>query len=307
MRIISSTPCRISIFGGGTDVGEYAQKYGGFCINMAINIRQKVEINDSIIGHTIPEGASYEFYKNIFSFMDTPLPSGLFCSFDGIIESGLGSSASAAVALVGAVNKYKNLGMTRRDIAEKAWDIEVNAVGLFGGKQDQYVAAFGGINAMRFTNGVEVVPLRDNFMSKIFPSLVMFYTGSNRKSPTIQEGLRIITLSQRVELDKIKGLAMDAIQPIGSGDIEVVGKLLDKSWACKKRSNNGVSTSEFDQIYDKAKKLGAWGGKLLGAGGGGYCIFIVDPDKRQNLIDNLGIKWVDFDIDFNGLDCRILC
>ena len=312
MRILSLSPTRISLAGGGTDVGEYARKYGGLCINFAINIRQKMEIvcgevEDQFGNVTFPTGATLGFYTTILAEMGvSEREMGIEAVFDGHINGGLGTSASAAVCLIGAINKYKNMGYSREDIAEAAWNIETKRLGLFGGKQDQYASSFGGINAMWFKNKVEVYPLNRDFIEDVLPGLILFYTGSNRASPKIQEGLKTLSSTQKLELDEIKRIALEAIPAIGSGDIEKVGTLLDESWYHKKRSNRGVSTPEFDELYDKAKKIGVWGGKLIGSGGGGYCIFVIDPSKRQKLIDGLKIEQIDFDVDFNGVDVRIL-
>ena len=105
-------------------------------------------------------------------------------------------------------------------------------------------------------------------------------------------------------MGQIKKLVTEAVPLIGNGDIEAAGRLLHNSWTLKKKSNRGVGNSEFEKVYKKAQELGVWGGKICGAGGGGYCIFMIDPDKRQSLIDGLGIKWIDYDWDFNGLDVR---
>lgn len=307
MRILSMAPTRISLFGGSTDLPEFASRYGGFCLNMAINIRQEILLTNDNQIIKYPTNGSENFYWLILNEfgIGKSQTTGFNASFNGEITGGIGSSAAAAVALIGAVNKYKNLGMSRADIAEKAWNIETNKLNLYGGRQDQYCAAFGGVNGMEFRQDqVTVVPLSRNFADKLYPSLVLFHLGFNRKNPRIQEGFKGLTQGQIFYLDKIKKLVTDAIPYIGEGDIEAVGRLLDKSWELKKKSNKGVGSPVFEMIYRKAKKLGAWGGKICGAGGGGYCIFMIDPAKRQNLIDSLGIKWIDYDWDFNGVDVR---
>ena len=215
MKIFSQAPCRISLFGGGTDVGEYAQKYGGICINLAINIRQEFRIAEKSRETPYGKQVGFEFVEKIMKEMGDP-DLVYDQTFGGEITGGLGSSASAAVALVGAINKHKDLGMSRAGIAERAWEIETGSLGLFGGKQDQYVATFGGINAMEFTNKVTIVPLANSFLDHILPGLFLFYTGSNRKSPKIQEGLRTITSHQKYELDRIKKTAVEAVPLIGT-------------------------------------------------------------------------------------------
>lgn len=313
MEIVSQAPCRVSLFGGGTDLPEFSSKYGGFCLNMAINIRQKMEIEcdtteDQFGNLTFPVGGNERFYKTIMNEMGvSEREMGIEAVFDGELTGGLGSSAAAAVCLVGTINKYKSLGMSRAGIAERAWEIEVNRLGLYGGRQDQNCAAFGGVNGMEFRGDrVTVLPLDRRFVEELYPSLVLFHLGFNRKDPKIQEGFKNLTQEQVFYLTQIKELVIEATLYIGEGDIEAVGKLLDKSWELKKKSNKGVGNNRFEEVLKRAKDLGVWGGKICGAGSGGYCIFMIDPDKRQKLIDELGIKWVDFDIDWQGLDCRIL-
>lgn len=301
MQVRSTAPTRISLFGGGTDVGEYAEKYGGICLNFAINIRQVFTIDTQSTIHSWLQQDSLDFINSLI----TPYrvgEMGIRHDFDGEIESGLGSSAAAAVALVGAVDKIGNLGMPRSEIAEKAWDIEVNKVGLFGGKQDQYCSAFGGVNVMEFKKNVEVTPLSTAYLSKVFPCLSLFYLGNNRKSPKIQEGLKKITSEQKEHLDKIKSIAFEAITNME--DPEKIGHLLNLSWNHKKLSNKGVTNENIDKIYEKAIKLGSWGGKVLGAGSGGHILFISPPDKKIKLEEDLGLKNIDFSICWNGLEVK---
>ena len=212
------------------------------------------------------------------------------------------------MALLGVINRRKNLGLNSYQIAEKAWELEVDKIGLFGGKQDQYAATFGGINVIEFKKGgeVNVIPMARGFIEPLFPSLVLFYTGKNRKSSKIQEGLKEPNSDQIKALNRIKRLALEAIDPISKGDFRVVGALLDEAWEWKKLSNKGVTNKELDDIYSKAKELGAYGGKTCGAGGGGFMLFVVNPTEREDFIKNLGLEWWDFSPDFNGLEVRIL-
>ena len=314
MKIQSLAPTRASLFGGGTDVSPYCDEYGGLCVNMAINLRQKLTLysEDDIYEHpyvTVPSLGSEKFYYTIleeFKINGGHLSS-IKAEFDGLIESGIGSSASAAVCLVGAINKRLNLGMSLDQIAEKAWDIEVNKLRLFGGKQDQYAAAYGGVNVMEFKkDGVKITPLAKGFIEPLLPSLTLFYTGTNRKSAKIQEGFKKLTKDQIWALDRIKRLAFNAIDPIAKGDYIKVGALLDDAWELKKLSNKGVTNNIIDEIYAKAKELGAYGGKCCGAGGGGFMLFVVNPEEREKFIKELGLEWWDFSPCWQGLETRIL-
>lgn len=315
MKIQAVAPTRLSLFGGGTDVDPYASKYGGLVINMAINLRQKTTLytDDDLYELTGPNIIPYlgkqEFnYAILDEFgMDDMHQVKLKSEFDAILESGLGSSASAAVALIGAINKYKNLNMSLDEIAEKAWEIEVKKMGLFGGKQDQYASVYGGVNAMQFEKDtVQVTPLARGFIKPLLPSLVLFYIGKNRKSAKIQEGFKQLDKDQIWALDNIKRIALNAIDPIGKGDFRRVGALLDDVWEFKKLSNKGVTNTFINQIYNRAKSLGSYGGKVLGAGGGGFILFVVDPTQKERFIRDMKIEWYDFSPCWNGLEVRVL-
>jgi D-glycero-alpha-D-manno-heptose-7-phosphate kinase len=221
----------------------------------------------------------------------------------------MGSSASLAVALLGAIKRIKGEGMDRLKIAEEAYDIEVNKLKMFGGLQDQVHASYGGVNIIEFGKETKVNQLSPSFIEFLLPYMVLFYTGQNRKSGKIQEGFKKLTRDQIKSLNNIKALTIDAITAIRDKDVALIGELLDLAWQLKKRSNKGVSNDRIDRIYDLALKNGAIGGKVLGAGGGGHILFICPPDKQPNLKEVMAkmcCKWVDFSIDYNGLETRIL-
>lgn len=230
--------------------------------------------------------------------------------YDGYLNSGLGASASAAVLLVALISKAKKLGLSKEQIAETAWHLETEELGLYGGRQDQYAAALGGFNSLLFVPGrLEVLPLGETFADKIVPAISLFYTGHNRKDPKIQEGLKELTPERIETLDAIKMMAVDGSKALVAGDIEKVGSLLDQSWELKKKSNKGVSTPEIDKAYEQAKKLGAYGGKVCGAGGGGFMYFVTDPTKKAEFVaslikENKSLEHWDFEVDYTGVNTR---
>lgn len=303
-------------------MAPYCDLYGGIVINMAINLRQKItgffgehlfDFNNGMAGKNVfPLNANPNFTYNILEEygLDDMHQIKFESLSDGLLEAGLGSSAAAAVAILGMINKRKNLGMSLDDIAEKAWELEVNKLKLFGGKQDQYCAAYGGINIMEFRKDkVTVIPLARGFIEKLLPSLCLFYTGQNRKSATIQEGFKKLSQYQIDNLNNIKGLALTAMDPIASGDIEMVGYMLNQTWEYKKHSNKGVSNPRIDNFYRVGIKNGALGGKILGAGGGGYMLFIVPPEKKAEFIQTMEkqeLEWWDFSPCWQGLEVREL-
>lgn len=310
MRVTATAPCRLSLFGGGTDLPVYFNKYGGIVISMAINIRQHITISDESNVYSYIEGANPKFYDAFFKEMDFR-PSSMLTSFDTHIESGLGSSASAAVALVGAIDKFLGLGMNRREIVEKAWDVEVNHLGLYGGKQDQYAAAWGGLNVMWFSSTVGTFrkDINGHKRDYLLEHILLFDTGESRKEEKIQEELKSLNNDQLMALHLIKKYANLARKAIECGDVMSIGSLLNEAWEFKKKSNPKMSNEKIDRIYEEAMIAGATGGKLMGSGGGGFMFFFVEP-RFQSLVikalEDLGCKHIDFSVDDNGLDVRRL-
>jgi D-glycero-alpha-D-manno-heptose-7-phosphate kinase len=311
MKVISHAPSRISLFGGGTDIDPYAQTYGGVCLSMAINIRQHVILDDHAKSlHLTEDDDPHFLWKVVESMGFAKTTFGVKHRYDHSIEGGLGSSAAFAVALVGALNKISGKSATPAEVAHSAWDIEVNKLGLYGGRQDQYAAAYGGVNAMQFgREGVVVTPLSRGFLEPILPHFLLFHMGFNRQRHDIQKSFKKLESIQVKALDGIKALAVAAIDPLAQGDIAEVARLMKHSWELKKYSNKGVTNEDIDALYEKALSMGASAGKVLGAGGGGHFLFIVAPDKQKEFIKNMEkerMRHVDFSIDWTGLDTRIL-
>src|SRR3990167_5418785 len=269
MIVEAHAPTRISLFGSGTDMDSYFTAYEGLTISLAINLREHITIYTDnnlfdVATNEIPPLGSLDFMHKIFDeFKMGGFHHVRFRSRSDLsLNSGMGASAASAVATVGAINRAKKLNMYKGEIAEKAWDIEVNKIGLFGGRQDQYAAVYGGVNLFEFNKtSVNVNPLGINFIEKILPSLVLIYLGKTRTNPRIQEGLRQLTQEQIQRLNQIKQIATKAIEPIGQGDLEKVAHLLDRSWRAKQRSNKGITESWINKIYEIGKKNKALGGK----------------------------------------------
>lgn len=314
MRVSSSAPTRISLAGGGCDLPIFYEKHGGLVISLAINIRQEMIIETGIDAHTkssIPEGSSQQFYRAIIKelgFKDSEVQ--IQAKFDGKIQSGLGTSASAAVALVAGLTRARGTNLDPEQTAELAWDIEVNREKMYGGKQDQYAAAFGGMNTFYFTEmGVLTCPWERQVAKELEEVLMLFHTGIIRSDTKIQEQFLTLSESQTIELEKIRTNAMTLIGGLESGDWKFVGHIISEGWEHKKKSNPKVTSPEIDKIYDTAMLSGAYGGKLCGSGGGGYIFFIVPPDKQDKVMMNLmsqGCFPVDFSVDYRGVSSRIL-
>ena len=318
MKIIAYAPSRLSFIGGGTDIESYYKNYGGYVINMAINLRQRVELykeDDTfhLIYNKFPVNGNPELFYKIFENygVNGHHHVRILSSFDGIIGAGLGSSAAACVCLIGALRRSQGLDMDKDMIAEEAYHTEVFDMGWAGGRQDQYAAAYGGFNQMSFGDGdkiVEVNPFHNGYAENLLPYLLLFYIGGTRESRKIQKGFERLSKKQIKALDHLKENAEQAFHHIIFNEMEDLGYLLHETWQFKKESNKGVSNSRIDDIYDYALKNGAWGGKIMGAGGAGYMLFMCPPEKRNYLIGKMKekhIEQIDFNIDYNGLETRI--
>ena len=313
MKIFSQAPCRISLCGGGTDIEPFASQFGGATISFAINIRQKFTLltGDDMWTHhgehIVPYGCHLNFvyaFRKRFG-VDGMHQNKFVSESDGGIRGGVGSSAAIAVAIVGALAKSQNKTMSRTEVAELAWEIETKDLNFFGGKQDQYAAAFGGLNLFEFTDKVNVQPFDRKYAETILSSLVLFHTNLERKDPKIQEGFKRLDSKQIRALKQIKSLVAPAIEAIGQENMQTLGEILDISWNYKKQSNKGISNPQLDDIYTKARKLGAIGGKLSGAGGGGFMFFIT-TDREKLIAGMEELEYWDISVDWNGLEIKIL-
>lgn len=255
--------------------------------------------------NTVPYGGKQEFVFKILDHykIDSMHHTHFYSEYDGFVGGGLGGSASALCAIIAAISKRLNLNYSKSDIVEKAFELSPN----FGGKQDQLAAVYGGANLFRF-QGDEIF-IRKLNIDKILPSILLFSTGIERKDPKIQEGLKNLTQIQIDNIHELKAITYDGLEAIEKGDIEELGKLLDKAWIYKKASNKNITNPQIDNIYNKAKQYGALGFKLLGSGGGGFFICIVDPKEKDNFIQDMeaeGSEWFDFNLCQQGVTTRIL-
>ena len=308
MKILSQAPTRISLFGGGTDLPVFSNRFGGTVISMAVNIYQRFFMSDGEKKEWKTVSDNQDFYNTIFKWMDYE-PNAFRQDFDGSIESGLGSSASCAVGMIAAITRLKGKYMTREQIAEKAWDIEVNGLKMYGGKQDQYAAAYGGMNVIYFNETVQVDPFERWRSERLVDNLLLFYIGENRQNPKIQEELFQLDQDKINSLQALKEIAEAAIGYLWTKDWPKVAELLDSSWHYKKLSNPKITTEKVDELYAKAKEAGAKGGKLCGSGGGGHMVFMASPEKQQKVTStllSLGCTPVDFSIDWSGVTTKFL-
>jgi D-glycero-alpha-D-manno-heptose-7-phosphate kinase len=300
--IISRTPFRVSFFGGGTDYPKWSQEHGGVVLSTAIDkycyitcrylpqffehnyriVYSKIENVRTIdeIGHPAVR-AVLGYYHN---------EKGLEIHHDGDLpaRSGLGSSSSFTVGLINAVNALHGSYISKEELAAQAIDVEQNVIGESVGSQDQISAAFGGFNRIEFLRdgSFQVAPiiLRKNRLYELQDNLMLFFTGLSRNAPEIAQSKIENFKNREIELFRMKEMVTEAITLLqGNGPIADFGRLLRESWQYKRTLSSKVTNPEIDAIFDIAMANGAIGGKLLGAGGGGFVLLFVPPE-RQALI-----------------------
>ena len=331
--IVSRTPFRISLFGGGTDFPEWFQEHGGAVLGMAINkycylsvrvlppffkhkhriVYSKVELVNEI------DEIQHPAVRGILGMLD--VMAGLEIHYDADLpaRSGLGSSSSFTVGLLHALHALRGRMVSKRDICKEAIHLEREVLNECVGCQDQIWAGYGGLNRIDFREDGEfqVTPLvvPPDRRQAIVGSMMVFFTGFTRFSSEIAEEQMANIDRSASERHQVRAMVDDAMSLISADNFSVaeLGKLLHESWMLKKKLGNNVSNGQIDEIYDAARAAGALGGKLLGAGGGGFIVFIVEPEKQDAVrralsrlihvtvdIDNDGSKIVVYEP--NGLD-----
>jgi D-glycero-alpha-D-manno-heptose-7-phosphate kinase len=314
--IRSRAPLRISFAGGGTDVSPYMEEKGGLVLNATINRfayvtiipkeNNDVEITsldyDVTLKYTINKEIAFDGQLDLIKGVINKFRSNyglnhgfkVFVHSDAPPGSGLGSSSAIATALIIAFAKLLKLPLTPYELAELAFEIERLDVGLKGGKQDQYASAFGGINFIEFNRDVTVVnPLRieKDTLNELEYSLVLGYIGSTRASGKIIE--RQVKNYEKgkedslVAMDNIKRLAFEMKNALLRRELHKFGELLNEEWLWKKKMAEGISNEKIDEIYSKALDAGAIGGKISGAGGGGFMFFYTEFDRKVSVINKL--------------------
>ncbi|MDD5219991.1 MAG: hypothetical protein PHV11_05475 [Candidatus Bipolaricaulis sp.] len=296
-QITTRAPTRIGLFGGGTDLEPFVSNYGGRVLNMAINIYHKVTITKGEA--EIPDNP---LIKQILSCYKGVGGIKITNSFNGISSAGLGSSASLSVALIGALNEYLGIKSIKAQVAEQAWRAEKD-LGWVSGKQDQYASVCGGINLFTFqSESVTWLPIESEGFAEW---CLLVYTGGTRHSSGIQKNLvkRIkddgVSVTCLMQLKELASLGRKALI---DKDYYKVGDMLDHSWMLKKLSNPLCTSAKIDDIYEKAIKAGAIGGKVCGAGGDGHMFFVVPPSRKKRVCESIGLEEIPFSIDYKGLE-----
>lgn len=310
-------PLRLGLAGGGTDLSPYCDTFGGAILNATIDRYAFASIIPRTDGHVVFEaddiGVSETFalgaplhaelvlHKGVYERMiadyngGDPLPVTIKTTVDAPAGSGLGSSSSLVVALVDGFRSVLGAPLGNYDVAKLAFDIERVDLGLSGGRQDQYAAAFGGINYIEFLREDRVIvnPLRvpDAICNELESSLVICFSGRSRSSAAIIDQQKSgLNASNDKTLDAMHQLKSDAAEmkrALLVGDIDLMAEILNHSWKAKKATAAAVSNPALDSMFDLAMANGALAGKVSGAGGGGFMFFLAHPENRYRLIEAL--------------------
>jgi D-glycero-alpha-D-manno-heptose-7-phosphate kinase len=332
----SKAPLRISFAGGGTDVSPYPEERGGAVLNCTISrfAYATLEATESGKGAVSVQSLDYDLsvdydkpedlvYNGELDLVKAAVnvlrpPNGghgeslrLFLHSDAPVGTGLGSSSTMCVALVGAFQRFLREHWTPYEVAELAYRIERTELGLKGGRQDMYAAAFGGFNFMEFSRDRTIVhPLKiaPEVANELAYRLLLCYTGTSHYSADIIERQQQ-SYTEKNEgtvraLDATKALAIDMKNELLRGNIDEMGRLLDEGWQLKKQFTEGISNPHIDAFYERARAAGALGGKLVGSGGGGYILLFCDFARRADVakaVQASGGSVTDFSIETSGV------
>ena len=326
--LIARAPVRISLAGGGTDMPSYYNEHGGLVVSTSIdryfyvfvnlNGAESVQITSSDYRAffrqrrgqpmdwegdlSLPRAFLHEFGIDggISVFLASEVPPG----------TGLGSSSTVSVALAKAFSTLNRMNLTKTQLAELASYVEIEKLGMPIGRQDQYAAAHGGLNALHFSAAgtrVEPLGLDPEVEQQLDRRLMLFFTGGSRSAASILKVQDDATKQGESDviasLHRIKGMAKDTIQLLRSGDLSGFGQLLHESWQAKKRLARGISNPRIDESYDLARECGAVGGKIAGAGGGGFMLLYCEEQNQEAVTTALearGLARTDFHFEHGG-------
>lgn len=324
--IVSKTPLRISFFSGGSDIPSFYQHEDGAAFSITIDKHIYVTL------HKVPHlgvKVSYDKIENVEDIgdMEHEITKQTLQCFDITKEihissisdilakgSGLGSSSAFTVGLVNALSAYKKKPLSYETLADVACDIEMNRCGYPIGRQDQYAAAYGGANLFRFHRDhsvtVEKVNVENRTLITLEQNLLLVYSGKQRQANEILQKQKqaMMDCTKFKLVAKARDKAFEAVNYLRNNNPDAVGQMLHEAWMDKKQVVEGISQSYFDVVYDKAIDAGAIGGKLLGAGGGGFFLFYVPLNKRAQVISAVqaGTECKAYDFSFTSTGSKIV-
>jgi D-glycero-alpha-D-manno-heptose-7-phosphate kinase len=319
--IITQTPLRIGLLGGGTDLPGYYRKHGGRVLSCALDkyvyviVKQRFD-DDIYVNYSRKEIVSqvedleHELVRETMQL--TGVTKGVEITTLADIPSsgsGLGSSSAVTVGLLHALSAYQGRQVSARDLAEWACMIEIERCGKPIGKQDQYIAAFGGIRDIRFGPGDEVIaedmslPAADR--RALQQQIMLFYTGVTRSATPILAQQNANVEASRPQLDLLRDLAGFAAERLRGGDVDAIGPAIRESWEAKRKLASGVSNEQIDSAVTRALDAGATGAKVTGAGGGGF-LLVICPVERQRAVRQSLAELRQFPVMLDRLGSRIV-
>lgn len=315
--IITKTPFRISFAGGGSDMPDFYEKHGGCVLSTSINRYCYISIHPYFDeNYTLLKYSENELVQNLTDIrhrifncvLNERHIHGVEITSTADIPggTGLGSSSTFTVGLLNALNCYQGKYMSKGEIAEKACEVEIQKLGSPIGKQDQYAAAFGGLKFIRFhTDGavsVSPINMKSATYQELQKNLMMFYTGEIRSANYIlSEQKKNISAQDKADnLKKMCALAEDMHTALEQNRLDSFGDLLNEGWKLKRTLASGISNPAIDEAYETAMKNGALGGKLLGAGGGGFLLFYCPPERQEQLRVALRLRVLPFSFEKDG-------
>jgi D-glycero-alpha-D-manno-heptose-7-phosphate kinase len=298
--IMTRTPLRVSFAGGGTDLAAFYERQRGAVFSTAIDkyIYVTVKRHGSVFNEAIRlnyskseqvqtlEEVENDIARECMRFLEIEPPIYISTVADLPASTGLGGSSSFAVGLLNALHAFRGERVSAGQLAEEACHIEIDVLKQPIGKQDQYAAAFGGLNFFSFKSGgivtVEPQRLNNGGLKTLFNSILMFWTGHQRDSSSVLSEQKANTPAKLDALLRMRehAVRLQHLTSNGGFDVEGFGKILDESWQLKRQLASKITTQQIDTWYDNAMAAGAEGGKLCGAGGGGFLLFIVRPEKQ---------------------------
>ncbi len=328
MLLIARAPVRISFGGGGTDLPAYYNQFGGMVVNTAINryvytfvssgVSDALQIISSDFRMFYRHQAGSEFstegelglVKAVLREFDAAEGLDVFVASQIPPGTGLGGSGAVAVSMITALAAWQGRKLDKIETAEMACDIGINKLHLPSGKQDEYGATMGGLNQIVFTkDGTTVTPVQQppGALELFQKRLMLFYTGKSRDSGKILSDQSKASREQNPatmeRMHKIKALGHDILAALSEGRLDDFGALLHESWVQKRGVNRDISNDQIDVAYDAARSNGAIGGKITGAGGGGFMMVYCHEDKQEAVtkaLQALGLARMDFRFDFDG-------
>jgi D-glycero-alpha-D-manno-heptose-7-phosphate kinase len=319
--IITRSPLRITLGGGGTDLPSYYREHGGFLISAAIDKYVYVSVTRPFNPGIFLKYSQIEHVEAVAEVKHPIIREALAMLGHKVTQieittladipagTGLGSSGSFATALLKALYSYDRRFLHPQELAELACHLEIDRLKQPVGKQDQYAAAFGGITCFAFRRDDSVVAeplaLAPDTLFDLEDNLLLFFTGYSRSAGSVLLNQELRTRQNDKEmldnLHYVKELGVRSQKALIAGDTRSFGELMDEHWQHKKRRSNGMSNVQIDEWYDLAMKNGAIGGKLVGAGGGGFLLFYApDRNKLRHAMTKAGVMEVRFRFDFEG-------